>query len=284
MLSRVMHEGLHEAARPTPDIWKDCPIELYKNDPYAGVFLGNDFHGLTLIDNQMDQGLYAVMDTSCTVATDQTAGSTDGELLLTSASTDLDWIYVGGASPMGRFPDEDTYSNPFWFEIRLKQSSITNHVMAIIAGLAYDTQGDTTPVVDALLSANDSYVAQAVTFVGWHSEQADADDVLFEYKKTNVAHGSFTNVAAADYTPVADTYVKLGMKYNPHAPESQRISIWKDGAVVAYRTKAQIEASAFPGGEVFTPIFGLHLGSSAAAIMTVDWMYCAAQRPGGTLI
>ncbi len=81
------------------------------------------------------------------------------------------------------------------------------------------------------------------------------------------------------HVPVADTYVKVGFRYNPAAPAAKRIAVFVNGAEQnTYVTQTNIETATFPDGERLSPVWCVKVGAASESKAQMDWWRAAVRR------
>ena len=191
----------------SPGVWADCPLNEIRNGVYNGIIIDDDF----IIQN----------GTLTAVTTDAVLAGIPYKGFGSAGATLLAGTAQGGEFVLTEVTDEEAVFMrslicPFqisqqlgdlWFEARVKVGSITTQGM--ICGL-WD---DVACTVDIPLSAaNPPIMATTGNFVGFRMlEGAGAVDAI--YKADGVAVVAGQTVATAVATLVADTYVKLGMRF-----------------------------------------------------------------------
>lgn len=270
MVFKVQHEGAgsDNGRTPSPIIWGDCPLVEGLFDFGSHYMVEDDFvNSMAFAATDADLHQYATYgDTGSTITS--LADERGGVLRIALDGTDNDeaWIQCGGNTGAAFLISDTAGSDKkLWFEARIKVSAITNNVNYFV-GLAQQARAAADTITDAGAFGDFDHI-------GFHVLEADGDDMSFVHGKTSGTH----QVILADaHVPVADAYVKVGFKYDPGKPASQRIAIFVNGAEKStYVTATQIATANFPDGEELSPIFGLKDGGlGGAAALEVDWFRC----------
>ncbi len=155
----------------------------------------------------------------------------------------------------------------FAFEVRLKTSTITDTKHGFFTGLLDTaTLSATVPIAAAGTLADEN-------FVGFHRLEGDGDAIDTVYKADGVTQ---VTVGTDAITLVADTYVKLGMYYEPFGDKdgAYALSFYKDGVRLA---SSKIIPSAagtdFPNDVQMGPVCAVRnaAGSSPGTLTLRRW-------------
>lgn len=153
------------------------------------------------------------------------------------------------------------------FECRLKTSTITDTKHGFFWGLGDAmTLSATVPIAAAGTLADEN-------FVGFHRLEGDGDQLDTVYKAATVTQ---VTVKADAYTLVADTYVKLGMRFEPKNDRSGNyyLSFWVDGVRLA--DDKQIPSASgtdFPNHVRMGLLFALlNATASTPGSTSIQWM------------
>jgi len=188
-------------------------------------------------------------------------------IALTDADTECA-MQLGGATGAA-FSISDTAGADFklWFEARVRSSTITNTENGFFVGLAGVGAAANTFIADA----GDDFASNSL--IGFWRAEADGDTVDVIYQKTS---GALTTPITDIATPEADTWVKLGFKYDPDKPTAERITFYADGvASSTFVTGTNIATSTFPDAEILTPIFAAKAATNDTETVDMDWIRVA---------
>lgn len=189
---------------PSPAIWADCPIKDIIENPGIGVFFRDDFTSfpITPPTTEGNWGQYAMFSSTGGTAT---AGTGQGGELVIGSDGDNEGVSLR------------TVSTPFkitrglkklWFECRIKFSDIADTKNGLFVGLRENAALDAThPIAAAGTLADEN-------FVGFHRLEGDGDQIDTVYKANGVTQVTVQADALASAL-VADTYVKLGLIFEP---------------------------------------------------------------------
>jgi hypothetical protein len=155
----------------------------------------------------------------------------------------------------------------FCLEVRLKTSTIADTKHGFFVGLLDTaTLSATVPIAAAGTLADEN-------FLGFHRLEGDGDAIDTVYKADGVTQ---VTVAADAVVLVADTYVKLGMIYEPYGDKdgSYVVSFYKDGVRLAASKQVPTAAGTdFPNDVVMAPVFALlNATATTPGSTTIDWM------------
>lgn len=272
---------------PSPSIWADCPVVTFMNDPSKGLHMFDDFKN-SIVQKETasatdftsgvghivgDINWYAYIESSklvdCAIAADD-----DGHLVLDTDGTDDDVnVIVSGDNVIAQIRSpKEAETKKFWFEARLKVSTITNTDLSWFLGLMQPGQAaDGTPLGAAPTAPAD------VDYIGFFVAEADGDDVTIIYNEaTSGTAQSDTGVITA----AADTWMRLGMKLVING-NSIKMRFYKDG--VDQGDDAAIDLSDsdanWPGDTNMCLILAMTSGAAGADgdKITVDWIRVAQE-------
>jgi hypothetical protein len=203
---------------PSPAIWKDCPIQEFQEQPGKGSHMFDDFRNSLLKKEEAGRtaltgGIgelhgdmaWSIYSETALIADIALQADDEGVLMLDTDGTDDDVVGItGGDNVQGvwRSPKIGEEQR-FWFEARVKVSTITDTDLSWFIGLMEPGKlGDGTPLgaVGALAD---------VDYIGFHVAEADGDDLTLVY---NEATSGTAQANTGSITLVADTYVRVGMK------------------------------------------------------------------------
>lgn len=161
------------------------------------------------------------------------------------------------------------------FECRVKVSSIADSLSTNFWGLLNPSQVIATAVP---LTAAGPHALVDTDYIGFFRGESDGDAISFVYK--NSGQTAQTLIASAK-VPVADTWVKLGFRIDPQATNTQRLSVWVDGAeLTTYGTSANVAAATFPNDAGVAPCLACKAASTNDyGVISMDWWRFAQMRP-----
>lgn len=259
---------------PSNNLWKDCPILEMIEDPSIGFFIFDDFLNVPQMISDQDVARYSsYIDTGVTLK--QSAAGVGGWLEVAGNDADNDEGSIStGGNAGGPFLISDTAGSDkkLWFEARLKKASVDDNALALFVGLAEEALAGADTLVD------DTGEVASKDLIGFQTLHADGDALVFCYRKA----GQAKQTIALDSTSsplTADTFVKVGFKYDPDAPTTKRIKIYVDNVLQAtFGTGTNIAAATFPDGEELAMLLATKVGDAAESKLQIDWWRCAQLR------
>lgn len=264
------------ARMPSPSLWNDCPVEVLKRDPAKGQHYFNDFHqavvgGSTLVLGQPG-GLTAYLESNA--AGDlAVVASQAGEMDMVADGTDQDvYCVTSGDNVAGKFltPTAGAAKN-FWFEARVKVSTITDGDIGLFVGLAQPGEAKDAGGV----FGGDAAALADVDYVGFAILEGDGDALRLVYNEAT--SGVAQSAAAA--TVAADTYVRVGFKVTTGVKGRKVLRWFINGAELSTDNDVDLnKANAnWPGNTAMDLVLSLVGGTSAADgdKLTVDWIRVA---------
>lgn len=260
---------------PSESIWKDCPWLELQNNPFKGFFFQDDFqNSVSLVagtawvpattnalgtTGEWTGGTAATTGSVVPVATNKF-----GEIQIFSSTANDDSVLAWPKTADLAGPFDFTSGQKIWMEARVKFSTITNAEMGAFIGFAEEGLVDTTE----LMSATNSALSDK-DYIGFWKSEADGDAIK---QLWNTESGAASpNTATNDVVPVADTYVKLGMKLTSNG----RLTFYKNGVKTGY--SVTVGTTDFPDGEEMAFYMGVMSGTNDDESMTVDWVRLAQE-------
>ncbi len=281
-MRKVEYTGDTGGTGPSPAIWADCPILEMMMNPGKGYFFQDDF--LNVSDHISDQSVQrydTFINTGVTgiqragVAA-PTFGGVGGVIEIAGNDTDEDQFVMSTHGPAFVVSDTVANSRKLWFEARFSKASIGNDALAFFLGLAFDHGASVTVAKTMCLTNTDANLG-AFSYLGFHVDQAAGATMDAVYMAES--NSQTVNVAGIQ-TMVADTYYRVGFKYDPDAPVTRRIKWFIDGVEDnTYVTATQIAAATFPDAEPLALVLATKVGTNAAEVKSqMDWWRCAQLR------
>lgn len=223
---------------PSQKIWADCPWGeiLATGEGYAFFDDFTNFAPLTtaLVQNNH---YWFLGDTGVLIA-DTTTTEDNGAIFMDDLDTDNDagFLVHGLYGPFAKFADADEV----WFECRYKRATVGDNDGGLFLGF-YETS--VVPASGTTLTDNDSVLDASEDFIGWRILAADGDALEPIYQEGGqtiqaVGQGSTNAVGSGrDRAIVADTYIKLGLKFKGSAfgrGDQGRIEYYVNGGLHAW--------------------------------------------------
>jgi hypothetical protein len=254
---------------PSPSIWGDCPLEEIAAGRRPARIVWDDFTNIPVLttptitaEAAWGNGYAAHSHSGGTLVS---GGSKEGDIVLTESDAGQDVAIKTIALP---FTIIRASHNDLWFEARVKVNTIADDAHSFFLGL-----GDSMTLATAVPIATTAALADE-NLCGFFRLAADGDKLSTTYKANGV-----TAVVVGDdaVTLVADTYIRLGMKYRASDYE---LTFWSDGVELADHYHVIAAAgTAFPNDVAMGMVLALLCGSSDDAIVTMDWWKCVQLDP-----
>tara|TARA_X000001388_G_C2213099_1_gene115980 strand:+ start:471 stop:1256 length:786 start_codon:yes stop_codon:yes gene_type:complete len=246
------------SASPSPVIWGDCPV----NEIIAtgnGVYMMEDFIEGTLA-SATTGNVGVFLDGSCTVGY---SNEVNGAVVLTHDGTADDSNSIFGAPA---FQISQTSGN-LWFEARVKFNTAAADKAGFFVGLMDATAPSEVIPLTAASAMSDH------NMVGFHKPEENSAAFDTSYKANGVTAVEVnSNVGAL----VADTYVKLGMKFET---QSNILSFYIDGAKqTSTKTIPSSAGDDFPNDVALKFVMTQLAEAAEAHTMTCDWVRVAQER------
>ena len=256
---------------PSNLIWHDCPWLEMLEDPGLGYVFWDDFLNFSQhISIQNTQQYSSYVDTGVTIKSLATAVGGVIEVAANDADNDEGSIQVGGNSGvMGVISDTAADAKKMWFEARIKKASIADNALAFFVGLGEENLAAENTLID-----NTGEFA-AKDCIGFRVKHDNGEELDFVYGKAATPTEVIANIKAM----VADTYVKVGFKYDPDEIAAKRIKIYHDNVEQStYVTGTNIAAATFPDAEEMGLLLATKVGAAAESKLELDWWRFAQLR------
>ena len=190
---------------PSRNIWADCPWNAIKEGAVSGVCMEDDFTSFnkTAATTEGNWGAELSYAQFAGATGTITAGTGQGGEAVFGATEDDEGVSIRTLST----PFKISRSlKQFWFECRVKSSTITDTKHSFFVGLVQNV------AFTAIIPLTATSALADYNMVGFHRLEGDGDAVDTVYKADGV---TAVTVGADAVTLVADTYVKLGMVFRP---------------------------------------------------------------------
>lgn len=269
-VNTVFHQenlAANTSANPSPAIWARFPTETVAQDPSKGYHLFERFlHGGLITSPTTEAALvglpYNGFGSSGATITYNNATAAPGGIILTEATDNEAVFFIQKTKPV----QISANLGLMCFEARVKISNITT--MNLVVGL-WD---DVTVTVDIpLSSANPPVTATTGNLVGFFMREAGAAvDTMYYADDSGSTVDDETVVQAGVHTMVADTYVKLGMVFEPL--NGNKLSYWVNGVrQTSTVTVPDATGTTFPADRQLGVLIGHKQGATAACLTTINW-------------
>jgi hypothetical protein len=242
----------------SPAIWQAYQfIGGNFSDPSRMLFHFDDFVKFPTMTSATDQdGYYTYQDTGVTIAPYATLDTSEEEwgvvqIAGNDAEDDEGHLELGdGTAGLVRIDNTVGHRCVVAAECRMKRTTVTDAHTGFYFGLAEPAISG----ADAMVSETHALIAK--DFVGFGALQGSNDEVDALY---SIGSGSAVQVTDNAATAVADTWMKLGILYDPLAEANGKLKFFVDGVEISYDTAvtdAIIAAgTAFPTDEELTLCF-----------------------------
>lgn len=262
-MSHVNYGRAGEASACSPSIWKDFPWQECMYQPSRFIHIFDDFVAGRAADASPN-GTWELVGTNADL--DITEDEYTGVLLFEGSGADNDSSFLRSAAVY-----DLTMNNRkrMWFEIRLKVP-VENADTTLLAGLMEPVGCTAEAVADDGASIIDE------DFIGFSAitNATNMGDIRAIY---NQGGSGSTVVISSLHSPVSDTYVKLGMRFDG----KKTVTFYADG--VANGTTLNVDD--LTGNSLTNPLavlFGFKACAAAAQGLEVDWVRFAAEKfPSG---
>lgn len=267
MFSQIVYRGSNSGRGLSPGLWADCPDRLMF-DPNAGFFDIEDFVNVPIATPsntaQANWGRHKSFASTSTSPVPMIQSLTlPGGIIQLEADGDNEGVSVAQGGQPFRL---DIQQGNFWFEARIKFSSIADTKHGFFIGLIdLCTLSATVPI------AADGTLADQ-NFVGFHRLEGDGDQLDTVYKANGVTQ---VTVKADAKTLVADTWYKVGMKLKQLGGNVAKLYFYVDGVELAdTKTIPTADGTDFPN-DVTMGWVGAYLAAAATPGTNTQWDWVA---------
>ncbi len=267
--SVIQYLGKNDNRLSSPSIWHDCPFSQIARGSIDGSHQFDDFTmgGITptittaIAAPQVGNGGYNAFGSSgATITYDDAIG---GGVVFTEANADESVSVNTEQHPF----QISANLGKFWFEARLKTSTITASEQNWFCGLM-----DAATLIVGLPLAVGGALISTQNFVGFLRPELDTTTFDCVYQANTV---TAVEVNSAVGAVAADTYFKIGMKFDPTAGTTgtmNQLAYFIEGTKqTTAKTIPDATGTDFPADVRLGPCFGMILGNSAAETITMDW-------------
>lgn len=284
MSNKQQYSGgvLADTSNDLSNFWADCPISDIKNSWRRGWYHEDDFTEAPLTGTQTTQigwnkgKVFATASAAVVPATILNSieyGGTNLQLLSAAAN---DRHAYGQAYPCFNLTGNPSTGGLLWMEARIALTTIATATTGLLLGLAEVDQWAFAAGVP--FSTNDSIaITNTASFIGFTKATTGLG-----VGSTSVSDRatSFTNIGASEVTFAANTFVKLGMKYDPNGGANE-FTFYVNGVKTATRyTATNILATtnlkANPLGLIIATVGGASISTNS---VHMDWWKCYQLAP-----
>lgn len=203
------------SAGPSGALWDDCPWDQIQRDPNFGYGFFDDFCHNPLIPTETSQAAwknYKVFNTGSGVVAPVSAinsTETGGGILGITLDTDNDSGTIADAYPAYYLSGSASTSGKLWFEARIAVHSIATNMVSVLLGLA---ETDLWTLATGVPLNGGDAITNSASFIGFQRAEDGLGVVNTVYSDRAT---SVTNIGASEGTAAANTWVKLGIVYDP---------------------------------------------------------------------
>jgi hypothetical protein len=263
----------------SPVIWEDCPWSDLVEGNVQGVYFFDDFLSfpITPPTTEGNWSQYAMFSSTGGTAT---AGTGQGGELTIGSDGDNEGASLRTLAVPFKIART---TKKFWFECRVKSSTITDTKHGFFIGLWENVALTATVPIAAAGTLSDN------NFCGFHRLEGDGDQIDTVYKADGVTQVSVqTDALPTASVLVADTYIKLGMVFEPDIDPmvhdvgltslgKYNLTFYANG--VRLTTRKQIPSAAgtdFPNDVALGLAFAvLNATGTTPGTSTIDWWRAA---------
>lgn len=266
------------ARMPSPKIWADCPVLQIMADPAKGFYLWDDFKNSVRLPALADTDKvilagdinWLAMTESDAIADIAIQSDDDGWLMLDTTGTDDDTCHMtAGQLEMGniRLPLKGERKR-FWFEARVKVSTITDTDLAWFVGFMQPGVMAEGVPLGAAPTAPDDY-----DYLGFFVAEADGDDLTIVYNEATLGTAQ---ADTGEITLVADTFVRIGFRLDV---DTDMIHVYENGVDQGADAEIDISTANFPSNTNVNIYIGLTSGNLGGDSdnLKIDWVRFAQE-------
>lgn len=253
---------------PSPTIFGDLGALEQKAREGQCILIDDDFAMPTNhVSTGTSGGYYTYQDNGVTITGKgvNDLGEELGVLEFAGNDTDNDEGHIQfGYGNQWRLSNAAGNTGCCGFEYRLYKASVADNGVSIAAGLF---EG---PVAADDLDDNTGEIKDSKSFIGFRGLADDGDKLDIIYQDTSAT--SVVTVLANAVTLVANTYVRLGMLYDPNSDTTRKIRFFSNGTEIvnARINTTSIDTSTFPEDEGMVPVLLTKVGTDAESKVALD--------------
>lgn len=279
-MSNVQHGAAASvvARMPSPKIWADCPVMQIQADPAKGLYLWDDFKNSVVLPALVDTdkvivagdiNWYGIMEGDA--AGDIAIQADDeGHLMLDQDGTDDDTTsIVAGDVAMGniRLPLKGERKR-FWFEARVKVSTITNTDLAWFVGFLQPGQ-----VAEAVPLGAAPTALASLDYLGFFVAEADGDDLTIVYEEPGAGTAQSDT---GEITLEASVFVRIGFRLDV---STDKLHVYADGVDLGADAEIDVASVNFPSNTDVQIFIGITSGAAGGNgdNLKIDWVRFAQE-------
>ncbi len=261
----------------SPEIWQAHGfIGGNAYDPSMHGFFFDDFVEGTAFVSEASAKYDVYWDTGGTMVADPDVDLSEGEFGIcrfTTDATDNDQLSIqmgGGVGNLIKIDDAVAENGVVCFECRVKVATITTGDLRLFFGLAEENSS-----ADNGIFSDTAATFADVDYIGFMIKEADGASLIRVFHKTSGTQ----DAADTEDDMVADTWIKLGLVYDPRAHKTSRVKFYLDGAECTNFDDVRCDSTDledstnFPAGQEMSPIILMKAtdATSATDYLHVDW-------------
>lgn len=255
---------------PSQRIWNHLGVNPQPDGTTGWLAFSDDFLGYNTLSSTGAFGAgpyYGFIENSSTIT--NRADEIGGVVRVTTGATadnscgftlgQIGGIVKAGVGSPGSVTN---YGSKLLFEARIARvGSVADGECSFFVGLSKEGRAADNGLI------TDAHALAGVDAIGFWSLDADGDSLKMGY---NVDSGT---AQVIDSTAIAaDTFVKVGLVYDPSEAAGKFIKFYVNGVEQdSYVTKALVGASTFPLGEELTLCLDIKTDGAAAEAIDIDW-------------
>jgi len=249
---------------PSPTVFANMDLERAVLSGQNGYGVFHDFMHRNFV--------YAVGDTGVTHTLLNSAGVGDGGVIRilhdTTANDEGHFAISDGTGAQFNF--SSSAPRALAFEARFRVSSVANTTLPFFVGLGAVGLAATAQMDDTTGELADK------DFIGFQTLCAAGATMLTSYKKNGQTKQAPTG---NNSTIVADTWYKVGFRFDPGADDGKRLVFYLNGSALPTEvTATNFAAATFPDDVPLCPVVLTQNDGGAANHISVDWIACYQDR------
>lgn len=253
--------------RSLSGFWSDLDFIRARCDPGYAYGIYEDFCNTPVLSADSNTTAWAsYIDTSNTIT--QVPTEVGGVVRLETDATDNDGpVITTGGDQAGIFKIvSGATGRKFWYEARVRVSSAALAEAGIVIGLTQEGVAADNGVMADNPDTDTNTMLADIDVIGFASHTNAAPTFAAAYQKS----GQTAVVVEDDVHTIAlNTWVKLGMKFDPDA---DRFTYYVNGEPVDSFDVSAAGTTTFPSGEELAVTFALKNGDGVAKKLDVDWV------------
>lgn len=278
MIRAISWEGTDTDRKPSASIWGRCPWPQILGGAVNGTTFYDDFSSFNITPATTEgnwaaaQGYAQFSGTGGTITAPAISAATTAGIASTGITigSDDDNEGVGIRTLSTPFAFNRT-AQKMWFECRVKKSSIANTILEFFIGFMENTAlTSTVPITTTAATLADK------NLFGFYSKENAGSNCSVSYKCDGV---TAVDISTTEITFVADTYTKLGFKYEPSgdAAGTNILSFYQDGTRLASTKQIPTAAGTdFPNDIAMGPVLATrNAAGTSPGTVTIQWWRAA---------